>query len=453
MKKILIVDDSKLNRTVIRAIIEDYAKEAGDEKFEISEAEDGQIAFDICKTKKCDMIFMDIMMPNMDGITATQKIKEIDKKVMVVAVSALDDEESKSKILLAGAEDYIVKPVNGDVFRKRFSHYLSLLNSRGEKKFSSETTNVINFNVYCRKLIFAVEKESALAEFWEYYLIESSKFSEEISDLVRIIYGIGVWQLKLKYKFQILVEESEDSVYFTMTNMKLLDGATIENIIKKNYPRAVYKIQDDKITFVLGKSIKQEAEATVGVAAPAVGIKAEPKPQAQAASQATIEQSAATDDDVFELKDSELMVYDFMDLEDLEELDTIAADLNSLMLLVGSSKLEIFEIKEICDYIEKFGKILRNYNETYDLSFALTTLSTDIMENAAVFIERSKDISSLCIAFNNDLLMWLRKVFREGAPSIDFLDKSIISNSSMISNFIKPQSAQSAENLDDIFDF
>ena len=58
----------------------------------------------------------------------------------------------------------------------------------------------------------------------------------------------------------------------------------------------------------------------------------------------------------------------------------------------------------------------------------------------------------LCESFNRDLLIWIRKLFYDGAPSIDFLDSSIISNANMISNFITPQS-EAVEEVDDIFDF
>lgn len=433
MKKILIVDDSKLNRTVLKSIIGEYVDDGNKEEIKIDEAEDGIAALELFKKDHHDLIFMDIMMPKMDGIEATAKIKEISKKPMIVAVSALDDEDSKSRILKNGAEDYIVKPVNGEILKKRLGHYLTIISARNEKKFNIEPINVLDHHIYSRRLIFLVDRENALAEFWEYYL-SSQKANDELTDLIRILYGIGAWQLKLKFKFQIVVEESEDRLFFTINNMKLLKKELIESIIKKNYPKATYKIEEDKLSFAIKKMI-QEAPQTQDK------ISEEP-----------IDKSSESDEIIFEQKEIENRVYDFIDPEDLEELETIATDLNSLMLLVGSSKLELQEIKDISSHIERFAKILCSYHETYDISQSLDSLAKDIIENANSFIERSKDIASLCMAFNNDLLLWIRKLFYEGAPSIDFLDKSIISNASMISNFIKPQATESV-NVDDIFDF
>ncbi len=91
--KILIVDDIVDNRTTIELLLEEF------DDIETSQAKSGQEAIDICKKEHFDIIFMDIMMPNIDGITATKVIKSFDSKVMILALSALDDEESKNKML------------------------------------------------------------------------------------------------------------------------------------------------------------------------------------------------------------------------------------------------------------------------------------------------------------------------------------------------------------------
>ncbi len=93
------------------------------------------------------------------------------------------------------------------------------------------------------------------------------------------------------------------------------------------------------------------------------------------------------------------------------------------------------------------------YSQTYAISSALKVLANDILENSDRFQEKATDIGVLCEAFNRDLILWIEKLFYEGAPSIDFLDNSIISNANMISSFIKEPQSQGTEVLDDIFDF
>lgn len=129
MIKILIVDDNQNNRMLIRALVEDYCED-NDKTVLISEATNGLEAALLAEDEKFELIFMDIMMPQMDGIEATQRIRSFDAKAMIVAVSAVDDGERQKQILSCGAEDYISKPINADIFSARLGNYFSLIESR-----------------------------------------------------------------------------------------------------------------------------------------------------------------------------------------------------------------------------------------------------------------------------------------------------------------------------------
>ena len=59
-----------------------------------------------------DLVTMDITMPKMDGVTSLEKIIEFDKEAKVIMISALGKEELVKKSLLAGAKNYIVKPLD-----------------------------------------------------------------------------------------------------------------------------------------------------------------------------------------------------------------------------------------------------------------------------------------------------------------------------------------------------
>lgn len=442
MKKILIVDDSKTNRATIEYMLDDWCED-NDVELLIKEAEDGLKAVELCQSTHFDLIFMDIMMPNMNGIDATKEIRQIAKKdTMIVAVSALDDDESKNKILQNGAEDYITKPINEDIFRKRINNYLSLIESRKHKKFNAEAINVIDNKIYSRRLTFIVKNDLTLSEFWDYFLLEdNSKYRDKLTDLIRVLYGLGLLQIKLKFNFEISVEESDDALFFTMNNIKLLNQNIVERIISKNYTLGEHKIEDDKVTFKFLKFANEKVSTEQPI------VKEE---KVVETTDVKIEETSK--EVLIEKSEDELQVFDFLDPDDLEELESIAHELQSMMMLVGSSRLEDSEVIQIANYIAGFSKILTTYNETYAISSALSTLSKDIEENVATFQEKSKEIGMLCESFNKDLLTWLNKLFYNGAPSIDFLDSSIISNANMISNFITPANTQEEE-LDDIFDF
>jgi len=108
MRKILIADDSLFMRQMLKEILPK-------DLFEIvGEASTGKEAVEQYKALKPDLVTMDITMPDMDGITAVAKIKELDSKAKIVMVSAMGQKPMVKGALEAGASDFIVKPFDKD---------------------------------------------------------------------------------------------------------------------------------------------------------------------------------------------------------------------------------------------------------------------------------------------------------------------------------------------------
>lgn len=101
---ILVVDDDK---EIVEAI-EIYLKNEG---LNILKAYDGLEAIEILMEKEIHLILMDIMMPNMDGLRATLKIRE-EKNIPIILISAKSEDTDKILGLNMGADDYITKPFN-----------------------------------------------------------------------------------------------------------------------------------------------------------------------------------------------------------------------------------------------------------------------------------------------------------------------------------------------------
>ncbi|MEG0181284.1 MAG: response regulator transcription factor [Terrisporobacter sp.] len=104
MYNILVVDDDK----EIVESIEIFLKNEG---FNIYKAYNGIEALDVLVNKEVHLILMDIMMPKLDGIKATIKIRE-DKNIPIILVSAKSEDTDKIMGLNIGADDYITKPFN-----------------------------------------------------------------------------------------------------------------------------------------------------------------------------------------------------------------------------------------------------------------------------------------------------------------------------------------------------
>jgi DNA-binding response OmpR family regulator len=117
MSRILIVDDEQKIREVIR----EYAEFNG---FEVTEAEDGMDAVEICRERDFDIIVMDVMMPKLDGFSAIKAIRET-KDIPVIMLSARGEEYDKLFGFEIGADDYMVKPFSPKELMARVGVILS----------------------------------------------------------------------------------------------------------------------------------------------------------------------------------------------------------------------------------------------------------------------------------------------------------------------------------------
>ena len=102
--KILICDDSALARSQVKDVI----GMIGTPTF--LEAADGDIAVELVKEEKPDMIFLDLIMPKLDGTETLRQIMEINDKSKVVIVSSIGTQDTLIQTLKLGAKEFIQKP-------------------------------------------------------------------------------------------------------------------------------------------------------------------------------------------------------------------------------------------------------------------------------------------------------------------------------------------------------
>jgi len=105
MAKILLVEDEKAIRNVLRNILQDE-----DKSYQISEAEHGKAAIDLLANEEHDLVLCDIKMPGMDGIEVLEHIKAKYPETTVVMISGHGDLETAVDSMRKGAYDYISKP-------------------------------------------------------------------------------------------------------------------------------------------------------------------------------------------------------------------------------------------------------------------------------------------------------------------------------------------------------
>lgn len=114
---ILIVDDDPVNRLVLRESLE----QAG---FSVVVAVDGRDAVDWCRKRKFDLIFMDCLMPVMDGFAATTAILAIDGNTPVIALTADATIETRERCRQCGMSGQLLKPLDFDELGRLISNFL-----------------------------------------------------------------------------------------------------------------------------------------------------------------------------------------------------------------------------------------------------------------------------------------------------------------------------------------
>jgi CheY-like chemotaxis protein len=105
--RVLLVEDNDINQQVARELLED----AG---LVVEVADNGQIALDMVRRSFYDLVFMDMQMPVMDGITATREIRKLEwlGRLPIVAMTANAMEQDRRKCIEAGMNDAVIKPID-----------------------------------------------------------------------------------------------------------------------------------------------------------------------------------------------------------------------------------------------------------------------------------------------------------------------------------------------------
>ncbi len=136
--RILIVDDEPANIKILSNLL------AGDHA--LSVATNGKQALDVARVQSPDLILLDMVMPEMDGIEVCQALKaeEITKDIPVIFVTSMSDSFNEERGLDAGAVDYISKPISPPIVKARVKiHIQNYLSQKFlQNLLSSQTTTL-----------------------------------------------------------------------------------------------------------------------------------------------------------------------------------------------------------------------------------------------------------------------------------------------------------------------
>src|SRR4029077_5921649 len=118
--RVLVVDDHSLLRTGVANIINQES-----DLEVIAEAANGRDAVEAFRLHRPDVVLMDLRMPEMEGVEAVRRIREIDPQARVIVLTTYDADEDIARALQAGAKAYILKDISADALVACVRHVLT----------------------------------------------------------------------------------------------------------------------------------------------------------------------------------------------------------------------------------------------------------------------------------------------------------------------------------------
>lgn len=358
---------------------------------------------------------------------------------MIIALSALDDEASKNRMLSLGAEDYITKPLRAEHFLQRLKQYIRIIALRHQDipKYT-RALNPFNTHVFHRSTTFRIDNEESLAQYWDYWL-NGEKNIINLSDCVRLIYGFSLWLLKHQHECSIVVEESEEKLYMMLLHVKPLRGNIIKNILLKHFSSAKYILSSDMLTFQLDKEAptakpsQNNAEAVLEVSDEAKKI------------------LAKTHDNVLSAVDyvNSTAISFFSKIDGLETIN----DETDKAILAFEKEPNKQTLSVIYDNFQEYAETLSELMEFEHLGFAIRTLINFLgtLTEEQFDLDKSKRLAAMLLNLLHDLSSWRENVFiTQIARDIHYLDSSLLSSCIQIEAIFEEKSVEIGGDDDDI---
>ena len=180
MKVLLAEDDRDFGN-----ILSQYVSISG---FDVTLARDGREAWDLFRQEKPDICVLDVMMPEMDGFTLGEKIKELQPEVPLIYLTAKSLKEDIVRGLKIGADDYITKPFDPEVLILRINNILkrAYSSSNDEYKISDTVLKINSLELICGN--FREKLTLKEAQLLRYFIVNKNKVLAR-EDILTEIWG------------------------------------------------------------------------------------------------------------------------------------------------------------------------------------------------------------------------------------------------------------------------
>ncbi|MCP4352725.1 MAG: response regulator [Desulfobacterales bacterium] len=241
---VLIVDDNPFNREMLKSFLDP-------EGFSIVECRNGRESLERLNESEFRLIFMDLLMPGMDGFETIQRIRSMGVTTPIIIVSSMSSKEDRQRCLEAGGNDFLPKPINIKTIKELVKKYHTQRNIHMNETAShakASEAEPLHFSGYH---ILLVEEDDNVAD-------RHCRFLKNLSfEVTRVSNGDQAWDLFLehKHKFNIIIT----NIFTSGT-----DGLGVLARIKRDYSKIlvfIYSREYDTDTYQL--AIKLGADGII----------------------------------------------------------------------------------------------------------------------------------------------------------------------------------------------
>lgn len=162
---ILVVDDEPRYQQLVQVNLES-------DEYQVETADNGQEAIEIVANSQPALVLMDVMMPVMDGFTATERIREF-STVPIIILTAKGEERDRVRGLDAGADDYVVKPFSAQELLARVRAVLRRAERSAGDEFHSPVFNHHELQIDLARAMVTSDDEEVQLTATEYRLLQT----------------------------------------------------------------------------------------------------------------------------------------------------------------------------------------------------------------------------------------------------------------------------------------
>ncbi len=412
--KLLIVDDLEDNRVVLKKVLRKI------KHVKLFEAEDGDIAVDFVKANRPEIVIMDIMMPNKNGIDATKEIKELYPETIVVVVTALQDANLESKLISVGATAYIRKPFDREIIQLKIQNLVDLVMSqKNSYQFQSKKSSINPFSTDIRsmQIYYHINNIEDMMDFglWllDYYHSKATSGTFKFNIILEFLYTILKTVINSKHNSIVVIEEGTSEIYINLQTLKESNlSLSIEKfsselgedmLIKGDFIHL--KVSFEDLTLKTKKEVRKLENIEVDVLRKSYSEKI---------------------DAISFAKTVEGYIID-----EIDDLKDIEADWDNAVLDFEKEH-NFSNLKKLSNLIYQYSTVINNMYEFASLAYAISSLSVFLNNTKEEIIQdktNSKKIVVLLNAVMHDLIEWRKTVFEyKEAKDIHYLDSSLFSS-------------------------